>query len=152
MYGYEILKRLRELFEGVWNPRTGSLYPSLRRLEEHGLIKSEERKGTSYYSLTEEGEEWTNQALKSLPVDVMMISRWFMRTLREAAGMPLRAEGQADLYQENFGEVLREFLKRKDEDRASKLEHLRSMKRRMSAYIQEIEKIEEELEREEERR
>jgi len=32
MYGYELLKALREDYQGVWDPQTGAVYPALRRL------------------------------------------------------------------------------------------------------------------------
>ena len=34
MYGYEVLKVLREEFQGFWEPQTGAIYPALKRLEE----------------------------------------------------------------------------------------------------------------------
>jgi DNA-binding PadR family transcriptional regulator len=58
MYGYEVLKELRDRFEGVGTPKTGSIYPSLKRLEEHGLISSEKRDGTDYYHISDKGTAW----------------------------------------------------------------------------------------------
>ncbi|MCZ6647650.1 MAG: PadR family transcriptional regulator [Thaumarchaeota archaeon] len=57
MYGYEIVKTLRNQFDGVWEPKTGTVYPALRTLEHRGLVKTELRDDREYYSLTEEGEE-----------------------------------------------------------------------------------------------
>ena len=56
-YGYEMLTNIREEFDGVWEPQTGTIYPALKNLESKGLIKTEKREETEYYSLTEEGEE-----------------------------------------------------------------------------------------------
>jgi DNA-binding PadR family transcriptional regulator len=58
MYGYELLKTLREEFEGVWTPQTGSVYPALKRLEDHGLVHSTVKDGTEYYALAPEGEDF----------------------------------------------------------------------------------------------
>ncbi len=39
-YGYEIIKRVRELSDGQLEWKEGMLYPLLHRLEENGLITS----------------------------------------------------------------------------------------------------------------
>jgi DNA-binding PadR family transcriptional regulator len=83
MYGYEVLKRLRELFEGVWTPQTGSIYPSLKRLEEHGLIVSEKREGKDYYSISPEGERWLTEVVQSVPFDIQFFSR-YLKVVAEA--------------------------------------------------------------------
>lgn len=56
-YGYEMLKNIRDGFEGVWEPKTGTIYPALRSLESKGLVKTEKRDETDYYFLTDLGEE-----------------------------------------------------------------------------------------------
>jgi len=38
MYGYEIIRELERRFSGYWQPKTGTVYPSLEKLEENGLI------------------------------------------------------------------------------------------------------------------
>ncbi|HDD69432.1 MAG TPA: PadR family transcriptional regulator [Candidatus Korarchaeota archaeon] len=57
MYGYEIIKELKKVFEGVWEPKTGTIYPALRRLETRGLIKTELIDDREHYYLTERGEK-----------------------------------------------------------------------------------------------
>jgi len=57
MYGYEIIKELKKIFEDVWEPKTGTIYPALRRLETRGLIRTELKDGREHYLLTKEGEE-----------------------------------------------------------------------------------------------
>jgi DNA-binding PadR family transcriptional regulator len=57
MYGYEILKSLREQFRDIWEPKTGTVYPALRRLETRGFVRTELKEGKEFYSLTEKGEE-----------------------------------------------------------------------------------------------
>src|SRR5665647_1309912 len=66
MYGYEVLKVLREEFQGFWEPQTGAIYPALKRLEEQKLILSDVKDGKEYYSLTAEGKEWMVENLKSI--------------------------------------------------------------------------------------
>jgi DNA-binding PadR family transcriptional regulator len=56
-YGYEILKTLKDEFEGVWEPKTGTVYPALKSLAKKGFVETEERDGTEYYSITEKGRK-----------------------------------------------------------------------------------------------
>ena len=55
-YGYEMLKTLRDAFDGVWEPKTGAIYPALKSLQEHELVDIEERDGVEYYRLTGKGD------------------------------------------------------------------------------------------------
>lgn len=61
MYGYSLIKEIERRTEGELRFKEGTLYPTLHRLEEDGLIRGEwvsvrgmERR---YYSLTELGAE-----------------------------------------------------------------------------------------------
>jgi DNA-binding PadR family transcriptional regulator len=76
MYGYEVLKEMRDRFEGVWTPQTGSIYPALKRLAEHGLLVSQERDGTDYYSISPEGREWVIEELRHSPRDIRLLTRY----------------------------------------------------------------------------
>ncbi|MCX6650542.1 MAG: PadR family transcriptional regulator [Methanomassiliicoccales archaeon] len=75
MYGYEVLKSLREKYEGVWEPQTGSVYPALRRLQEHGLLDVKKTEGKDHYSLSEEGSAWLEEKLTALSSGVLYMSR-----------------------------------------------------------------------------
>jgi len=61
MYGYEIIRDLREKSKGRWEPKAGTIYPFLRRLENKGFVKSEwaspKTRGLSrrYYKITPSG-------------------------------------------------------------------------------------------------
>lgn len=57
-YGYEILKNLRDDFEGSWTPKTGTVYPALKTLVRKGLVSENTVDDTTYYSMTEEGMEF----------------------------------------------------------------------------------------------
>ena len=54
-YGYEMLKTLKDEFDGVWEPKTGTVYPALKSLAKKGFVETEERDGTEYYHITEKG-------------------------------------------------------------------------------------------------
>jgi DNA-binding PadR family transcriptional regulator len=61
-YGYEIIKRVRELSGGEIEWSDGMLYPVLHRLEREGLIESEWKESPAgrdrkYYSLKSEGRK-----------------------------------------------------------------------------------------------
>ncbi|MBT7097388.1 helix-turn-helix transcriptional regulator [Candidatus Poribacteria bacterium] len=61
-YGYEIIRRMRELSEGELEWADGMLYPVLRRLEADGLIVSEWRVSEAgrkrrYYQIVADGSE-----------------------------------------------------------------------------------------------
>ncbi|MFW9804037.1 MAG: PadR family transcriptional regulator [Candidatus Thorarchaeota archaeon] len=89
-YGYEILTNLRDTFEGVWVPKTGTLYPALKTLVKKGFISVETVKDTIYYRLTEKGLDYVRDtrdfvkeyvlfnyqfmtvAAKKLPAEFMM--------------------------------------------------------------------------------
>lgn len=62
MYGYEIVRSLKETSDQLYNMSEGTLYPALKRLEKKGRLTSywKESEGGSrrkYYSITEEGRK-----------------------------------------------------------------------------------------------
>ena len=54
-YGYEILRGLRDAFNGAWDPKTGTVYPSLKALEKKDLVKKTIVDEKTHYSLTKQG-------------------------------------------------------------------------------------------------
>ena len=80
-YGFQIVRELKELSNGYFALKEGTLYPALHRLEKRGYLKSEwvtQDTGNprKYYSLTKEGkdalksarEEWTSLVERSKEV------------------------------------------------------------------------------------
>ncbi len=55
--GYDIVKKIESITQGLWKPSPGGIYPILASLEEHGLIRSEETHGKRIYHITEKGKE-----------------------------------------------------------------------------------------------
>lgn len=135
MYGYEVLKALRDRFEGVWTPQTGSIYPALKRLAESGLTSSEQRDATDYYSLTDEGVEWVREMLRHAPRDIRLLSKYF--DLMGETAIRLHVEGE-----ELPGKFSEMFEKEGDADRA---EHLRKLKRAREHIAQHLADIDREL-------
>ena len=60
-YGYEMLKLIKEAFEGVWEPKTGTLYPALKSLEKRGLVDTQNRDGVDFYLITIKGQKFLQQ-------------------------------------------------------------------------------------------
>jgi PadR family transcriptional regulator PadR len=64
MYGYEIAKKVKEISDGTFELKEGTLYLSLKRLEKNSYVKSywddSESGGgrRKYYSITEEGLDY----------------------------------------------------------------------------------------------
>jgi DNA-binding PadR family transcriptional regulator len=85
MYGYEILKALREEFEGLWRPETGALYPALKRLMEHGLVQVDARDDKEYYQLTEPAQAWLGDTLRDIGPELIFASKYMDVLARAAA-------------------------------------------------------------------
>ncbi len=60
-YGYEMLKSIKETFEGVWELKTGTLYPALRSLEKRGLLETQTQDGIDFYYITDKGRIFLQQ-------------------------------------------------------------------------------------------
>ena len=60
-YGYEITQRVKDLSAGSILLTEGALYPTLHRLEQEGLLKTESvtvgKRVRKYYMLTTEGKQ-----------------------------------------------------------------------------------------------
>jgi PadR family transcriptional regulator, regulatory protein PadR len=70
MYGYEIAATVHRDTDGAFTWREGSLYPSLHKLEQGGLITGEwEEKETGrkrrYYHITKDGRKVLKEKLQS---------------------------------------------------------------------------------------
>jgi DNA-binding PadR family transcriptional regulator len=57
MHGYEIISELDARSGGRWRPSPGSIYPTLEKLEERGVISSEDVDGKRRFSLTDSGRD-----------------------------------------------------------------------------------------------
>ena len=61
LYGYQLIKKLSEESENIFNLKEGTLYPILHGLEEKGFISSywdaTSGKKRKYYSITKQGKK-----------------------------------------------------------------------------------------------
>ena len=67
-YGYRIVKVIRELSQGFFNPSESTVYELLHALQKEGIVKSywaEAAGGVprKYYELTEKGRKYLNEVL-----------------------------------------------------------------------------------------
>jgi DNA-binding PadR family transcriptional regulator len=62
-YGYEMLKDLKDEFGGVWEPKTGTVYPALKSLEKKGFVKTQDTQEKDYYVITKKGRGIFKQLL-----------------------------------------------------------------------------------------
>jgi PadR family transcriptional regulator PadR len=63
MYGYQIVKELERITGGYLKLKSGTIYPSLIRLQKNGLVESTwkqvtEGRGRRYYQITEKGRQF----------------------------------------------------------------------------------------------
>lgn len=141
MYGYEVLKVLREEFHGFWEPQTGAIYPALKRLEEQKLILSETKEGKEYYSLTPEGNEWMLESLRSISQEAQFMGRYFSflgKAASETVDHSVATQEQIDVVMQlplHLASLLRDDLTPKE-----RLEMLRQAKTMMNLHLKGIEK------------
>jgi len=132
MYGYELLKALREDYQGVWDPQTGAVYPALRRLQEHGLLSVENREGKDNYALTQEGVNWLDETLATMSSGMLFMTR----TMEVMGRAYLARKGEV----ENFIPL----DERSPEERLKQLGEIREGVRNnlhmLDSYIAELEK------------
>jgi PadR family transcriptional regulator PadR len=68
MYGYEMIKELEKRFSGFWKPKTGTIYPSLEKLEQNGFITSsvefkDKLPARKLYALVEKGNKELSRSM-----------------------------------------------------------------------------------------
>ena len=140
MYGYEVLKVLREEFQGFWEPQTGAIYPALKRLEEQKLILSDVKEGKEYYSLTVEGKEWMVENLKSISQEAQFMGRYFSflgRAASESVDHSVATQEQIDVVMQlplHLASLLRDDLSVQE-----RLEMLKQAKKMMNLHLRGIE-------------
>ncbi len=67
MHGYQIIGELDERSGGAWRPGAGSVYPTLRLLEEQGLITSRADGSKRVFSITPAGRTMAAAATDRAP-------------------------------------------------------------------------------------
>jgi len=81
-YGYEMLKVLRDEFDGLWDLKTGTFYPALKSLESRGFVETELRDQTEFYSLTEKGTTLLNSLGGRMETEYKVTDRYFKTMMK----------------------------------------------------------------------
>jgi DNA-binding PadR family transcriptional regulator len=79
-YGYEMLKSIKDAFEGIWEPRTGTIYPALKSLEKRLLVETQVRDGVGFYHITADGRQFLLEIGAQQAMNMKFSSR-FLDTL-----------------------------------------------------------------------
>lgn len=82
MHGYQIIQELADRSGGLWRPGAGSIYPTLRQLQEQGLIRSRNEGSKRVFSITDYGRRAVADSGESEP--------WKQFTEAEGARVKLR--------------------------------------------------------------
>ncbi len=81
-YGYEMLKVLRDEFDGLWDLKTGTFYPALKSLESRGFVETELRDQTEFYSLTEKGKTLLSSLGGRMETEYKVTDRYFKTMMK----------------------------------------------------------------------
>lgn len=79
-YGYEMLKSIKDAFDGVWEPRTGTIYPALKSLERRALVVTQVHDGVDFYHITSSGRQFLLE-IGTQQINNMKFSSRFLLTL-----------------------------------------------------------------------
>ena len=83
MHGYEIIKSINEWTFGIMTPTAGSIYPTLRDLEERELVEGwwipEKRR--KIYRITEKGRRVFKEAIEKHFEFASTLRRWLLREM-----------------------------------------------------------------------
>lgn len=60
-YGYEIIRALENLSQGMYSPSAGAVYPTLQMFEEMGYINATQSEGKKVYAITSEGSQFLKE-------------------------------------------------------------------------------------------
>jgi DNA-binding PadR family transcriptional regulator len=108
-YGYELLQELSEIFNGIWKPKSGTVYPALNSLEERGFLTSEkveqeDRPDKRIYKITEKGREVLGELIDSFEEEVEFGVE-FGAKMFEYIGSKLGTMFWKKLFPENMSEL-----------------------------------------------
>ena len=80
MHGFGIVRRLDQISQGAFQINPGTVFPSLRRLEDKDLIRgewdqSENNRRARYYSLTAKGRRQLDREIKEWEHSTLSVRR-----------------------------------------------------------------------------
>lgn len=96
MHGYQIIQELAQRSGGVWRPGAGSIYPTLRQLQEQGLIDSRAEGSKRVFTLTDEGRRAAQESGEAEPWQQFTEGDGVRLKLRQATELLLAALSQVE--------------------------------------------------------
>lgn len=83
LHGYHMMKRINELTLGMIKPTAGGMYPSLKELEEKGLIRGEwhHEKRRKVYRITERGRDVFREVVEKHLDIASSVRSWILKSL-----------------------------------------------------------------------
>jgi DNA-binding PadR family transcriptional regulator len=66
MHGYEVGKEISRIFDDLYDPSPGIIYPTLQWLTDAGHLSSSSRDGRTVYSITKKGREFLKENQENL--------------------------------------------------------------------------------------
>jgi DNA-binding PadR family transcriptional regulator len=148
MYGYEIIKELRDRFGDLWEPKTGTIYPALRRLEMKGLVKTELRDEREFYTLTDEGSEALKYAAELLEGELDFVGRYHSMLPTPMRHMMMKKLFSGRRHRWRHGPMFIPPMYCEYPDREEVIDYLKEAKEALNKQIEMIEERIKELERE----
>jgi DNA-binding PadR family transcriptional regulator len=100
MHGYQLIQELTERSGGAWRPSPGAIYPTLHRLEDKGLVRSDDSDERRVFSLTDAGRTTADRlaaegvAPWQSPSGSSRQARQEARDLKDQVGQLMGAVGQ----------------------------------------------------------
>lgn len=94
MHGYQIIQELSERSNGVWRPSAGSIYPTLRLLQEQGHIRSRKEGSKRVFAITDYGRRVAQSSGSTEPWQHYVEAEGARVRLRQVTDGLLRAVSQ----------------------------------------------------------
>lgn len=96
MHGYQIIQELAERSGGAWRPGAGSIYPTLRVLQEQGFIRSRSEGSKRVFSITDYGRRAARESGDAEPWQQYVEAEGARVNLRQATESLLSAISQVE--------------------------------------------------------
>lgn len=96
MHGYQIIQELAERSGGVWRPGAGSIYPTLRALQEQGQIRSRSEGSKRVFAITDYGRRAVRESDGGQPWEGFLAAEAPRVQLRQATQGLLGALAQVE--------------------------------------------------------
>jgi DNA-binding PadR family transcriptional regulator len=106
-YGYEILRSLRDAFDGVWVPKTGTIYPTLQALEKKGFVSTKTKGEKTHYRLTKSGRAKLKE-MSDYVADYLMFNYKFIESTVDSMPPSFTQEVFTKIYLAGIDEIVPE--------------------------------------------